>query len=446
MMTRKKWTTVAVAGMLGLTLAACSGGSGGSGSSSSEGGSDGAAADGTVLTFWHYEGDDSAMTKSWNAAIEEFEAANPGVTIEVEKQTFEQLQKNAKIVLTGDDVPDIMEYNKGNGTAGQLAAQGLLADLTEYATEYGWDSTLPSSVQTTAKYDENGLMGSGNWYGVPTYGEYVTVYYNQDMFEANGIEVPTTLEEFEAALDAFVAAGITPLAEAGAEYPASQLWYQLVLANADRDFVNAFQLFDGEVDFTSGPLLEGTQKFAEWIEKGYIASTSSGLTAEDMGVAFISGEYPIMVSGSWWFGRLNTEVTDFQLGQVLFPGNDLNTGSSGNLLVVPTNSDNAELAAQFIDFALGEAAQNIAAEEGGLPVAGDASVITDPETQLLQENFDKVVADDGLSFYPDWPVAGFYDQVVSFGQSLINGSKSPEDALADLGEYYDEGRADLLGE
>lgn len=428
--------TVAV---VALAAAGCSSGGSGSGDTGS------APAGGeTTLTFWHYEGDDAAMTKSWNAAIEEFEDANPGVTIKVEKQTFEQLQKNAKIVLTGDDVPDIMEYNKGNGTAGQLASQGLLTDLSDYASQYGWDTKLPSSLQTTARYDENGLMGSGAWYGIPTYGEYVTVYYNKDMFDANGVEVPTTLAELEQAMDAFVAKGITPLAEAGAEYPLGQLWYELVLANADRDFVDAFQLFDGDVDFSSGPLLDGTQKLADWVSKGYLSKDSSGLTAEDMGTAFIAGTYPMMVSGSWWFGRLNTEVT-FPLGQFLFPGNDLNAGSSGNLLVIPAKAKNADLAAKFIDSTLGETAQNVSAENGGLPVAGDASVITDENTKVLQENWDDVVAADGLAYYPDWPVSGFYDQVVSFGQSIVNGSKSPADALSALGDFYASGRADLIG-
>lgn len=427
---------VAAVALLALSLAACSSGG-------SDGGGD---ADATTLTFWHYEGDDSAMAQSWNAAIEEFEAAHPGVTVTVEKQTFEQLQKNAKIVLTGNDVPDVMEYNKGNGTAGQLASQGLLTDLTDASSANGWDKTLPSSVQTTAKYDENGLMGSGNWFGVPTYGEYVTVYYNADMFEAQGIAVPTTMAELTAAMDAFVAAGVTPLATAGAEYPLGQLWYQLVLSHADRSFVDDFQLFKGDVDFGSGPLLQGTQDLADWADKGYLSTDSTGLTAEDMGVAFIAGKYPIMVSGSWWFGRLNTEVTDFQLGQMLFPGNALSAGSSGNLLVVPTNAKNKDLAVEFINAALGEKAQNVSAEKGGLPVAGDPSVITDENTKLLTQNWNTIVADDGLAFYPDWPVAGFYDQIVSFGQSIVNGSKEPADALAELGDYYASGRADITGE
>ncbi|MDR2253937.1 MAG: extracellular solute-binding protein, partial [Bifidobacteriaceae bacterium] len=398
----------------------------------------------TTLVFWHYESDEAAMTQSWNKAIEEFEKTHQGVTIKVEKQTFEQLQKNAKIVLTGSDVPDIMEYNKGNGTAGQLAAQGLLTDLTAKAAEFGWDTKLSASLQTTARYDENGLMGSGNWYGAPTYGEYVTVYYNQDMFEANSIAVPTTLAELEAAMDAFLQAGITPLAEAGAEYPLMQLWYELVLAEADRAFIDSYQLFDGDVDFTAGPMLAGTEKLADWVAKGYVSSDASGLTAEDMGTAFIAGTYPMMFSGSWWFGRLNTE-TPFKLGQFLFPGSSFSPGSSGNLLVVPSKAKNADLAAEFIDVALGIEAQNVMAELGGLPVAGDASVITDEATKVLQQNWDALNAADGLAYYPDWPVAGFYDTLVGFGQSIANGSKTPAAALGEIGAVYSAGRADLLG-
>jgi raffinose/stachyose/melibiose transport system substrate-binding protein len=427
------------AGMLALT--ACGGEkdeNGGGGGGASGGGEE------TTLVFWHYEGEDAAMTKSWNAAIEEFEANNPGVKIKVEGQTFEQLQKNAKIVLTGDDVPDIMEYNKGNGTAGQLASQGLLVDLSEYASQYGWDSKLSPSLQTTARYDENGLMGSGNWYDVPTYGEYVTLYFNQDMFDENGIAAPTSFEELEAAMAAFVAKDITPLAQSGAEYALGQLWYELALSRADRSFIDAYQLFQGDADFSGGPLLEGAELVADWVDKGFIAKDCTGLTAEDMGTAFIAGTYPMMYSGSWWFGRLNAEV-QFTLGQVPFPGSDFSPGSSGNLLVIPSNAKNADLAAKFIDTALGAKAQNVMAELGGLPVAGDSSVITDENTKVLQDNWDTIVAADGLAYYPDWPVAGFYDQIVAFGQSIVNGSKTPAAALAELGDFYNAGKADLLG-
>jgi raffinose/stachyose/melibiose transport system substrate-binding protein len=430
MLRSRKIPFVAAVVALPLALGAC--GSGGSGGS-----------DDQTLTIWHYENDDSAMGQAWAKAIEIFEEENPDVEVVVEKQTFEQIQKNAKIVLTGDDVPDVMEYNKGNATAGQLAAQGLLNPLTDAAEERGWTDKLSGSLQTTATYDEQGLMGSGDWYGVPNYGEFVGVYYNKEMFAEQGLEVPTTLEEFEDVMQTFTDAGITPLAEAGAEYPMGQLWYELVLANADRDLVDQYQLFDGEVDFHGPEMTAATEKLDEWIKAGYVADDSAALTAEDMGVSFINGTYPMMVSGSWWFGRVVEEM-DADWGQFNFPGNTLQVGSSGNLWVVPTNADSPDLAEEFIDITLRPEVQNILAETGGLPVAGDASVITDERTKELTENFQAILDEDGLAFYPDWPVPGYYDVVVSQLQSLINQSKTPSEVLDGLQTPYEEGKADLL--
>ncbi|HEY0239086.1 MAG TPA: extracellular solute-binding protein [Friedmanniella sp.] len=419
---------------LPLALAACGGDSGGGSDSSG---------DGKTLTIWDYENDESAMGQAWAKAIEIFKEEHPDVTVKTEDQTFEQIQKNAKIFLTGDDVPDVMEYNKGNATAGQLAAQGLITSLTDEAESRGWDETLPASIQTTAMYDEQGLMGSGDWYGVPNYGEFVGVYYNQDMFDQLGIAVPTTFDEFESALAAFKAAGITPLAEAGSEYPMGQLWYELVLHYGDRALIDDYQLFKNDVDFQNEAFTQATEKLDEWIKAGYIASDSAALTAEDMGTSFIAGTYPLMVSGSWWFGRLTSEVP-FTWGQELFPGNDMHPGSSGNLWVVPENATNKDLAYDFIDITLRPEVQEILGQAGGLPVAGDSSTITDPKTKELTENFEAILDEDGLAFYPDWPVPGFYDVIVSELQSLINQSKSPSEVLDGLSSAYVDGKKDLL--
>jgi raffinose/stachyose/melibiose transport system substrate-binding protein len=434
----RRWAAVGTAALLApLALAACS-------SSGGDGGGDGDA-DSKTLTIWHYENDESAMGQAWNKAIEIFKTEHPGVTVDVEHQTFEQIQKNAKIVLTGDDVPDVMEYNKGNATAGQLASQGLLTPLTDVAKEKGWDSKLSGSLATTATYDTDGLMGSGEWYGVPNYGEFVGVYLNKDLFAQYGIAVPTTFADFEAALATFKANGVTPLAEAGAEYPLGQLWYELVLHYGDRTLVDDYQLFKNDVDWHGEAMTKATEKLDEWVKAGYIASDSAGLTAEDMGTSFIAGTYPIMVSGSWWFGRLQSEIT-FDWTQTLFPENTLHPGSSGNIWVIPTNADSKTLAEEFIDITLRPEVQDVLGQAGGLPVVGDPSAISDPKTAELTQNFTDILGDDGLAYYPDWPVAGFYDVIVSQLQSLVNQSKSPAEVLDGLQDAYESGKQDLLGE
>ncbi|TDB80717.1 ABC transporter substrate-binding protein [Micromonospora sp. KC721] len=424
---RKVAVAVTVAALAATGLVAC--------------GDDGGDSEAKVLKLWHYESANSAMGIAWDRAIEIFKDEHPGVEVRFERKAFEQIQQNAGMILNSSEGPDIMEYNKGNATSGLLSSQGLLADLTEEATKRGWDTALSPSLQTTARYD-NGVMGSGNWYGVPNYGEYVTVYYNKELFAEHGVTVPRTLAEMAAAMDTFVAKGVTPLGMSGAEYPAGQLFYQLALSRADRAFVNNYQLYANPVDFKADPLRYGAETFAEWVRKGYVAKDSASLKAEDMGTGFISGKTPMIVSGSWWFGRFKSEIS-FDWDTFLFPGNTLHAGSSGNLWVVPETSKAKSLAYDFIDITMRPEIQTLIGNNGGIPVAGDPATIKDPKDRKLIEDFNRVSSQDGLAFYPDWPVPGYYDVLVSGFQGLINQSRSPEQVLDAIAKPYQDGVAEI---
>lgn len=432
-MTRKTTRVLAVVGSLtvaAMGLAACSGGSGGDGG------------DGKTLKLWHYESADSAMGKAWAESIKVFEKET-GAKVEFEEKSFEQIQKTASQVLDTDAAPDLMEFNKGNATAGFLASTGLIADISDAVDEYGWADKLAPSLQTTAKYSDDGVMGGDTWYGIPNYGEFVGVYYNLDAFASAGLEVPTTYDEFVDVLDAFVAKGITPLAEAGAEYPLGQLWYQLALSKADRSFVDDYQLYKSPVDWQGPELTYATETLEDYVAKGYIASDVSSIKAEDAGVSFINGTSPIFVSGSWWYGRFVNEATGFDWTLQAFPEAKLSLGSSGNLWVVPENAENKELAYEFIDITMRPEIQAIIGNNGGVPVAADPADITDEKSSALIETFNGVLDDDGLSFYPDWPAPGFYDVIVQQLQGLITGVQDARTTNANLGEQYDEGTAEF---
>ncbi|MES2866400.1 MAG: extracellular solute-binding protein, partial [Actinomycetota bacterium] len=422
---KKSIAVLAALTVAGLALSGCTSGS-------ADGGGDG-----DTLKLWHYEGADSAMGIAWAQAIKTFEEET-GAKVEFEEKSFEQIQKTASQVLDTDAAPDLMEFNKGNATAGFLASTGLITDISDAVAEYGWDEKLAPSLQTTAKYSEDGVMGGDNWYGVPNYGEFVGVYYNKGAFAAAGLEIPTTYEEFVDVLEAFVAKGITPLAEAGAEYPLGQLWYQLALLEGDRGFVDDYQLYENPVDWEGPEVTSATETLKEYVDKGYIASDVSSVKAEDAGVSFINGSAPIFVSGSWWFGRFVAEATGFDWTLTAFPGADLSLGSSGNLWVVPENAANKELAYEFIDITMRPEIQAIIGNNGGLPVAVDAADITDAKSAELIETFNGILDADGLSFYPDWPAPGFYDVLVQELQGLITGAQDVKTTNANLGEQYDE--------
>jgi raffinose/stachyose/melibiose transport system substrate-binding protein len=79
---------------------------------------------------------------------------------------------------------------------------------------------------------------------------------------------------------------------------------------------------------------------------------------------------------------------------------------------------------------------------GGLPVAADATAITDPALQAFNQNFQTLLKNDGLAFYPDWPVAGFYNVLVSNVQTLMSG-QDPSAFLDSIGKAYNAGKPAL---
>src|ERR1700726_866512 len=159
----RKGTALAAALIAGLAgIAACGGG--GSTSSSAK-----------VLKVWWYESPGSAYYIAWNQAIKDFKKAHPGVKVEFSEKSFNQMQQTAPMVLNSNNVPDVMEYNKGDATTGLLSKQGLLTNLSPEVTKFGWDKLLSPDLQVTARYSAKGVMGSGDWYGIPDYAEYLMV-------------------------------------------------------------------------------------------------------------------------------------------------------------------------------------------------------------------------------------------------------------------------------
>ena len=166
------------------------------------------------------------------------------------------------------------------------------------------------------------------------------------------------------------------------------------------------------------------------------------MKAEDAGQAFMNGTYPMFFSGTWWFGRFQTEIPDTNWTFSTFPDSKKVVGSSGNIWVVPERSTRKDLAAKFIDITLSPEVQNLMGNAGGLPIAADPDAITDEKSKELIESFNTVLENDGLGFYPDWPTSTFYDELNASLQELVNGTSDVKKTLEQMKTNYDKGVAD----
>jgi raffinose/stachyose/melibiose transport system substrate-binding protein len=391
---------------------------------------------GETFTVVHFEG--SALATAWARAAQLFQAAHPNVKVAVVVKSFDEMRVGADRLLTTDDVPTVMELPKGSAHAGVLAARGLLRDLSADVERQGWDRLLSPRLQATSRYDHLGRMGTGPWYGVPSYGEFVSLEYNKDLLKKAGVGVPTTFAALEAALAALKKAGIVPLALGGGDYPVQHLLYTLYLSQATRAEVDAFQ--GGHGDLHGPAWTWAADTLARWSTLGYFGPGALGLTNEGQVAAFQTGHAAFVVSGTWNSARLAAGPTPFDWGTTLFPGNTLVVGSAGNLWVVPQAARHPEWAVEFIGLTLGADVQTVLANAGGVALNPDFRRLTNPRSGALIRTFRGLVVDDRLGWYPDWPAWGYYDSLQAAGHDLLSGV-APWKVLEGLRLAYQTNRA-----
>ncbi|CAB5241031.1 unannotated protein [freshwater metagenome] len=389
-----------------------------------------------TFNIWWYS-KDNAMSQTWAVALKELKKNHPDVKVNFQLKTFEQINNAGAQILNSNAAPDLSEWNKGNGTAGLASKAGLLTDLSSYSKKYKWN--LPSSVSLYGQYDK-GLMGTGKLYGVPTYGEYVSVFYNKDLFAANGVAIPKTMAEMEMAMAKFKSAGVVPMEMAGGDYQTVHNVYALAVSRANQAWINSFQLFKGKaIDASKDANIKwAADTLVKWNKAGYFEPNASGVKADDAVAEFQNGKAAMMIGGSWLDGGMETKISSFKYGKFLLPGT-LSVGSAGNLFVIPSKSKNKDLAAEFINMLLSKKYQNYLGNAGGLALFADADAVANPASARTAGPFGQAVKKNALAMYPDWPVAGYYPILLAAGTELL-ASGDVAGYMKKTGDFYNSGR------
>ena len=169
---------------------------------------------------------------------------------EVRGKGFEQIQQTRRWCSTPTRRPTSWSTTRATPPPACSRPRACSPTSPPGRQERGWDKLLSPSLQTTGRYDDKGVMGSGKWYGVPNYGEYVMVYYNKDLFKKYGREGADHAGRVRGApWTPSRRPGVTPLALRRRRVPRPAVFYELALTKADRAFVDAYELYKGKVDF-----------------------------------------------------------------------------------------------------------------------------------------------------------------------------------------------------
>ncbi|MFL5762192.1 MAG: ABC transporter substrate-binding protein [Thermomicrobiales bacterium] len=227
--------------------------------------------------------------------------------------------------LPTSDTPDLFTWWSGYRIE-DLYNQGVLQDLSDIWSQDIADGSLPQSLSPAFSF-------GGKQWAVPLHLSYWVVFYNKKVFADNGLNPPTTWDEFLALCDTLKGAGVTPLASTqNGRWPSFIVFEEMVLRTDPNFYV---ELTSGRAKYTDPTAVQAMDTWKSLIEKEYFTSFDLDLTNDFPG-EFQSGKVAMIPIGTWYQGTL--------LATGIKPGEDydafimpnVNPAVTDNVIIVET--------------------------------------------------------------------------------------------------------------
>lgn len=315
-----------------LTLASCGFG----GSPSEDGGGGDASGSGTTLNLLvpSYSDDTKA---NWETVIDGFQDANPGITVSLEVQSWDNLEKVVSTKVQAGEAPDI--YN-GGPFAG-FAADDLLYDVQEV-----------TSPETFADFQDSFIENEqldGTTYALPFIASARALFVNNALLEKAGVEAPADWDEL---LDA--ATKVSALGDGVAGYG-------MPLGSEEAQAEAAVWLWGGggsfgdesEITIDTPENLVGAEQIKKMIDAGATQADPGSTQRSPLMDIFIQGKIGMQVGLPPTVGQIAEGNPDLDYSIVPIPtkdGSPFTLGVADQLMAFQNDGDKKEAITAFFDY------------------------------------------------------------------------------------------------
>ena len=157
-----------------------------------------------ILTIWAEDNDNGILL---NKICEDYKKnVNPNFEWEYEMVSSDNLQQKIATLVASNDLPDLFAYEAGAPLV-TLIDSDKVVNISDELERIGVTSYLNEGAVELLK----GLSGTDDLYDLPLGLNVEGFWYNKELFQQAGCDVPTTWDEFEEVLEKLNAAGIQPL-------------------------------------------------------------------------------------------------------------------------------------------------------------------------------------------------------------------------------------------
>ena len=419
-LTRRQFLRTATVAVGGIALVGCA-----APAAAPSGAESAAPSSEQVMISLSTNGNETELTM-FDTIIAGFEAAQDKIRVEKQYDPTLDWPKVINLLRTGTSA-DVQRVN--DDSVFMLTAAGVVTVLDDYF-DRDLDRADYYDIVFTERVGPGGTMGSAYVCSTPLIG-----FYNLDLLEEAGLEMPMTwlgednpdMIETEAMLEKL----IKKTGERVDVYPFHAPYWQILSGIYSTGA--EFWAEDGSASVLNDPrALEVVQRWQSWFEKGYFVPEgedalqlfNSGLLAIKYDYANIAYDIP--------------ESIRFDVGPT-WGGERIKTFQAGRNLCIPTASENAEAAWEFLKYMLTKAGQEeIAKIDWGVPVlkeVAEGPIFLDPNKRIGNHEILTSSLDIGSIPWPRNPASEAF--MVPFRQlsAVDSGQQTPEDFLSE-GEAY----------
>jgi len=311
----------------------------------------GSKEDGPVtLKVWHIWGADSEPSKiPFLTAVKAYEDSHPNVKIELDATENEAYKTKIRTAVMGGEAPDVFMHWSG-GTMKPFVDAKALLPLDKYL-DAATKSKLLSGTTVNATFD-------GKVYGLPYVQDVGTFFVNQELFDKNGLKVPTNWDELLNVCQAFIAKGITPFAIGAKETWCIAMYFEVIYLK-QAGFKATNDALSKRISFNNPDTIEAARKLQQLIDMGAFGQGAMGISRDESEVPFYEGKVPMYINGSWTIGNVNThpavkpniKIYPFPVLSAKGSLRDMTGGSSGAFMI-SSKTKYPDEAAEFVKYVM----------------------------------------------------------------------------------------------
>lgn len=336
--------------------------------------------------------------------------------------------------IQSGEVPDILWFQGATASCTNMGEEAF-AELSGDWTSNFSDSILQSRWQTY-----NGKLYCAPFGDVSGFG----MAYNKAVFEENGLEIPTTWDELNAACDVLKAAGIIPIYGSGAAGDEWTLQIAEIDSSAKQEFLNpgSFAALNAhEKNWTD---LEYCEKVLEeqlsWVENGYTQDTFLSDSYADAQEALITGEAAMYPTAAFIYAELasiaESEEELDNIGMFALPSDSADSAimytESATGFLVPSAGENVDFAKEIVgELVSVDAMQVYYSNHIGIPAINGVDVALNG----VQADIYSYI-ESGKSFAAPLQIYSV-PSLASSVQAMMAGDMTPKEVLESLDADWD---------